>query len=279
MTISSRGRGSESSERPRVAIIGGSGLYHPDLLEDLRERSVVTPYGTAEVVLGRFGREPVAFLRRHGAGHSVPPHRVNYRGNVWALAALGVERVIATAAVGALRADPDLAPGSLVLCDQFLDFTHGRVQTFHEGGPTGVVHVDVTEPYCPELRDLLREAGVRAGAPVRENGTYVCTEGPRFETAAEIRMYARLGGDVVGMTGVPEVVLAREAGLCYATVALVANLAAGISPDRLTHREVVAVMDRHAAHLRAVLADVLSRLPRGRERCACGERPEVYGVP
>lgn len=263
---------------PRVAIIGGSGVDHPDLFADPGEQRIVTPYGTAEVVLGRFAGQPVVFLRRHGAGHALPPHRVNYRANIWALASLGVERVIATAAVGALRREPDLAPGRLVLCDQFLDFTRGRPQTFHEGGAEGVVHADVTEPYCPALRNLLREAADRTGVPVRAAGTYVCTEGPRFETAAEIRMFARLGGDVVGMTGIPEVVLAREKGLCYATVAMVANLAAGLGPEPLTPGEVMAVMDRNAASLRAVLAEALSRLPRERSGCRCARLAEVHGL-
>ncbi|MBE3589396.1 MAG: S-methyl-5'-thioadenosine phosphorylase [Firmicutes bacterium] len=259
----------------RLGIIGGTGVYDPDILDDAREVTVSTPYGEVRLLAGRYRGEEVAFMNRHGAGHSLPPHRVNYRANIWALKELGVERVIATAAVGALRREH--APGSLILCDQFLDFTKSRPATFYEGGEAGVVHVDVTEPYCPELRALMEESGRAAGLPVKNGGVYVCTEGPRFETAAEIRVFAQLGGDVVGMTGVPEVVLARELGLCYSTVAMVANLAAGLSPTPLTHSEVVAVMNQNVAHLRRLIMDTLPKIPAARERCGCAVRPEVHG--
>lgn len=261
----------------RLGIIGGTGVYDPDILTDLREETVATPYGDAHVVIGRYRGEDVVFMNRHGAGHAFPPHRVNYRANVWALKALGVERVIATAAVGSLRRE--LGPGSMVLCDQFLDFTKSRPMTFYEGGEQGVVHVDVTNPYCPELRGLLEESGRAAGVHVKNGGVYVCTEGPRFESAAEIRMFAQLGGDVVGMTGVPEVVLARELGLCYSVVAMVVNLAAGLSPTPLTHSEVVEVMNRNVANLRRLIMDTLPRIPASRERCGCAVLPEVHGLP
>ncbi|MBX6378218.1 MAG: S-methyl-5'-thioadenosine phosphorylase, partial [Clostridia bacterium] len=252
----------------RLALIGGSGVYHPSLLVETSLRTVGTPYGAVAVTVGRLpdGGEEVAFIPRHGVGHTVPPHRVNYRANVWALKELGVERVLATAAVGSLR--PALAPGDVVVCDQFLDFTRGRPSTFFEGGERGVAHVDVTEPYCPVLRAVLVEAAEAEGVRVHGSGTYVCTEGPRFETAAEIRLFASLGGDVVGMTGVPEVVLARELALCYATVAAVTNLAAGLSPTPLTHSEVMAVMAANAERLRRVLARALAAVPVLRD-CSC----------
>lgn len=260
----------------RLAVIGGTGVYDPSMLVDVREERRETPYGAALVRLGRFAAtgEPVAFLARHGAGHSVPPHQVNYRANLLALKDLGVERVLATAAVGSLTRD--VAPGTFVLVDQFLDFTKGRPSTYYENG-RGVAHVDVSDPYCPELRALLGEAAAEMDIPVRAGGTYVCTEGPRFETPAEIRMYAGFGGHVVGMTGVPEVVLARELSLCYATIAMVTNCAAGISPTPLTHSEVLAVMNANAARLRALLGRVLGGIPRERA-CACGRPLEVHGL-
>lgn len=261
----------------RLAVIGGTGVYDPTLLEGVREETIETPYGPALARFGRFAAtgEDVAFLARHGSGHSVPPHRVNYRANVWALKQLGCERVLATAAVGSLA--QDIPPGQFVLIDQFLDFTKGRPSTFYDGDRTGVAHVDVSEPYCPELRVLLAGAARDLDIPAREGGTYTCTEGPRFETPAEIRMLAQLGGHVVGMTGVPEVVLAREVSLCYATIAMVTNYAAGISPTPLTHSEVLGVMNANAARLRALLVRVLAAVPRERS-CACGRPVEVYGL-
>lgn len=221
----------------RIAIIGGTGVYDPEILDDVREERVETPYGPVTVNLGRFEGLEVAFLARHGRGHQVPPHRVNYRANIYALALLGVERVIATNAVGSLR--ERYAPGHFVLPDQFLDFTHGRPATFFEGGEAGVYHVDVTEPYCPQVRRVLHETGRPLGLTVHDGAVYVCTQGPRFETPAEIRMFERLGGDLVGMTSVPEVVLAREAGLCYASVGMVTNYAAGLVDYPLSHEEVL----------------------------------------
>jgi 5'-methylthioadenosine phosphorylase len=253
-----------------LAIIGGTGVYDPGLLEAPEPVQVETPYGTASLYAGRLAGREAAFLLRHGAGHAVPPHRVNYRANLWALGQLGVRRVLASAACGSLRRE--LAPGTWVLVDQFLDFTRGRPGTFFDGGPDGVRHADMTAPYCPELRRLLAAAAAARGLPHANAGTYVCTEGPRFETAAEIRAYALLGGDVVGMTGVPEVVLARELGICYAAAAVVTNYAAGLAGRPLTHEEVVAVMARSAQTFRDLAEAVARALPLERS-CGCPEAP------
>ncbi|HEY8394745.1 MAG TPA: S-methyl-5'-thioadenosine phosphorylase [Thermaerobacter sp.] len=259
----------------RLAIIGGTGVYDPEILENIREETVVTPYGRATVRIGTFRGQEIAFLARHGAGHTVPPHRINYRANIYALAALGVQRVIATAAVGSIRRE--FGPGHFVLVDQFLDFTKNRVSTFFEGGDEGVVHIDVTEPYCPQLRETLHAAGRELGIPVHNGGVYVCTEGPRFETPAEIRMFERLGGDLVGMTSVPEVVLAREAGLCYATVAMVTNYAAGLSGAPLTHDEVLEVMAANVTNLRRLILEAIPRLAPERS-CPCAAKPAPLRV-
>lgn len=250
------------------AIIGGTGVYDPKLLENVGNREVETPYGTITVQVGTYRGIEIAFLPRHGKGHSIPPHRINYRANIWGLKALGVRRVLATAAVGSLR--PELEPGHFVIVDQFLDFTKSRVCTFFEGGDEGVVHTDMTEPYCPQLRATLIEVGKELGLTVHPRGTYVCTEGPRFETPAEIRAFAMLGGDVVGMTGVPEVVLAREAGLCYATMAMVTNLGAGLSKTPLTQEEVVEIMAANTQRVRQLAMETIACLPRERS-CICGD--------
>jgi 5'-methylthioadenosine phosphorylase len=250
--------------RAEYAIIGGTGVYHPALLENPCTETVDTPYGPAQVTLGEYRGQSVAFMSRHGAGHQIPPHLVNYRANIWALKSLGVTQVFATAAVGSLRRD--IKPGSLVIVDDFLDFTKSRPVTFFDQGT--VVHVDMTDPYCARLRKALEDTATTLGLHVVHGGTYVCTEGPRFETPAEIRMYQSLGAAVVGMTSVPEVVLAKEAELCYATVCMVTNYAAGISDAPLTHDEVVSVMRAGVNTIRRLFFETLSRL-NGERNCRC----------
>ncbi len=252
----------------KLAVIGGTGVYDPAWLTDSHQEEISTPYGLARVTRGHLHGvdDDVFFMNRHGAGHSVPPHLVNYRANLWALSSLGVERVVATAAVGSLNVA--MAPGMFVLCDQFLDFSKSRPTTFFDGGEHGVVHTDVTEPYCPDMRQALLSATKAASLAGVNGGCYVSTEGPRFETPAEIRAYKMLGGDVVGMTGVPEVVLARELGMCYSTVALITNFAAGISPQVLTHEEVLEVMAGNVAGLRTVISQALPAMQEARD-CQC----------
>ena len=199
-----------------------------------------TPYGSVEPVAGKLANREIVFLSRHGRDHATPPHLVNYRANIWALRKLGVRKILATAAVGSLSSNFRL--GELVLLDQFLDFTKSRPQTFYEGGKQGVLHVDMTEPYCSAVRQVIMDASEQLGFAVKNGACYVCTEGPRFETPAEIRMFQRLGADLVGMTSVPEVVLARELGMCYASIGMVTNEAAGIATHPLTHAEVMESM-------------------------------------
>ncbi|SPF54960.1 putative 6-oxopurine nucleoside phosphorylase [Candidatus Desulfosporosinus infrequens] len=199
-----------------------------------------TPYGLVEPIVGKLANREIVFMNRHGRNHATPPHLVNYRANIWAIRDLGVRKVLATAAVGSLSSTFQL--GELVLPDQFLDFTKNRPQTFYEGGQKGVLHVDMTEPYCAAARQVIMEASAHVGLQVKNGACYVCTEGPRFETPAEIRMFQRLGADLVGMTSVPEVVLARELGMCYASIGMVTNEAAGIAKHPLTHAEVMESM-------------------------------------
>ncbi len=265
----------KSTQRIRLAIIGGTGVYDPRILENIREEIITTPYGDAKVRIGTYAGEEVAFLARHGTNHSVPPHLINYRANIWALKMLGVERVIATTAVGSVNRN--MKPGDFVIVDQFLDFTKGRQSTFFEGGDAGVVHTDFTEPYCPEIRTVLSAAAQEVGISAHPSGTYVCTEGPRFETPAEIRMFATLGGDLVGMTNVPEVVLAREAGICYATVSMVTNFAAGISPTNLTHEEVLEVMAANSENLKRLVMASLAKIAVERH-CHCGQNNQAMKV-
>jgi len=247
-------------------VIAGTGLV--DLLEPAGGvESLQTPYGEVPVILGTLGGEEVAFVNRHGPRGFLPPHLVNHRGNLFAFRSLGVERVLAAASVGSLN--ERLQPGDFVLVNQFLDFTKSRALTFYDSTDRPPVHVDVSDPYCPELRGDLALAGLPLGDRLHAAGTYVCAEGPRFETPAEISMFRRLGADVVGMTGVPEVVLAREAGICYACVAIVTNWAAGIAAERLDARAVTEAMTHHVRAVRDLFAAAVAR---GAERpgpCVC----------
>lgn len=252
----------------RLAIIGGTGVYDALMLENAEVFSVTTRYGSALLKKGTYKEAEVYFLARHGAEHSIPPHKVNYRANIAALVKLDVTRIIATAAVGSLNAE--LPPGTMVLLEQFLDFTRSRESTFFTGGEAGVVHTDFTEPYCPGLNRALLSAAEKEGLTLKSGAVYVCTEGPRFETPAEIKMYKQLGADVVGMTNVPEVVLAREAGLCYSTVAMCTNFAAGISSEILTHEEVLEVMEENTGKINRLLAAVIDVVGTD-NKCRCRE--------
>lgn len=211
-----------------LAIIGGSGLTQLSNLSVSRREVVRTPYGepSGALTYGQIGRQEVVFLARHGYGHTIPPHLVNYRANIWALAeAAKAESIISVASVGGIR--PDLGPGVLVVPDQIIDYTWGRHITFHEGNDKPVVHVDFTEPYDAALRKCLLRTAKDIGQPMVDGGVYAATQGPRLETAAEISRLERDGAHLVGMTGMPEASLAREIGSPYAAICVVANWAAG----------------------------------------------------
>jgi 5'-methylthioadenosine phosphorylase len=218
----------------KVAIIGGTGVNQlPGLSQD--EQVVETPYGQAVVSQAPGGPDSLVFMNRHGPQRQNPPHKINYRANLKALQMLGVKQILATNAVGSIN--PEMPPRSLIALTDFLDFTSGRASTYYDGGAAGHAYTDLNQAYCPALRGRLLALAVETGLEIRPHGTYVCTDGPRFETPAEILMYARLGADVVGMTGVPEVVLAKELGLHYAAVAYSINWAAGLEQDIQIVRE------------------------------------------
>jgi 5'-deoxy-5'-methylthioadenosine phosphorylase len=210
-----------------LAIIGGTGLTQLSSLEVTHRQVVRTPWGepSGALTLGRIKDREVVFLARHGYGHSIPPHMVNYRANIWALHAQKVTHVVSVASVGGIRAD--LGPGVIAVPHQIIDYTSGRKATFYDGDERGVVHIDFTHPYCESLRQRCLQAARDAGEPVVDGGVYATTQGPRLETAAEIDRLERDGAEMVGMTGMPEAALARELDLCYAAIAVVANHAAG----------------------------------------------------
>lgn len=210
-----------------LAVIGGSGLPQFEDLEQVRRKAVRTPYGepSGALTFGRLRGREIVFLARHGDGHSIAPHQVNYRANIWALKQEGAGEIVSVATVGGIR--KELAPGSLVVPDQIIDYTWGRPSTFFEGAGAPVKHVDFTEPYSAALRARILDAARDCGEAIAARGVYAATQGPRLESAAEIDRLERDGADLVGMTGMPETALAREAGLDYAAIAVVANRAAG----------------------------------------------------
>jgi 5'-methylthioadenosine phosphorylase len=209
------------------AVIGGSGLAKLSALESIRRQVMRTPYGepSGALTFGRLGGTEIVFLARHGYGHTLAPHEINYRANIWALKELQVEGIISVATVGGIRAE--LGPGTLVAPHQIIDYTHSRKGTFFEGSEMPVIHVDFTEPYTAALRSRLIDTAAACGEALIDGGVYACSQGPRLETAAEIDRFARDGADIVGMTGMPEAALAREVGIAYAAIAVVVNHAAG----------------------------------------------------
>ena len=243
-----------------IGIIGGTGVYEIVTMGDEIDKQVLkTPYGySPEVSIFKLHGKEVAFMPRHTKGHSNPPHMVNYRANIYAMKKIGVERIIATNAVGSL--DLSVKPGDFLIPNDFLDFTKTRAFTFYD---TKTVHIDITEPYCHDLRNYLISSG-----EVTPDGVYVCTEGPRFETAAEIAMFKQLGGSVVGMTGIPEAILARELEMCYASICMVSNYAASISPTKLTIDEVFEVVEGQKENLVKLISDAIAKIPDTRE-CPC----------
>ncbi len=256
----------------RIAFIGGTGFYTADFLSQVKELTVETRWGSVILLEGLWKNRKILFLTRHGKGHVVPPHLVNYRANIAALKKLNAKAIFSSVAVGSLNVE--MEAGSLLILDQFLDFTKDRPGTFFTGRELPVVHTDMSYPYCSFLRDLLYAKGQELQLPVHPTGTYACAEGPRFESAAEIKMFRVVGGHVVGMTGVPEVVLAREAGICYASVALVTNYAAGISHTLLTHEEVVEEMKKSTEKFLSLLLETIEAMPEEWE-CNCEKRPEA----
>lgn len=237
----------------KLAIIGGTGLTQLDGLTIVKRDTLTTPYGhpSAEYLTGELGGREVVFLARHGNPHAIPPHKINYRANIYGLKQLGVEQIVAVAAVGGIT--PDMGPARLAIPDQIIDYTYDRKHTFFEDENDPVTHIDFTYPYSQNLRAALIGAAAQAHIPVSPVGTYGCTQGPRLETAAEIRRMEQDGCDLVGMTGMPEAALARELGIDYAALAVVANWGAGKSEGEITMAEIEQHLHKGMADARAVL--------------------------
>ena len=246
-----------------IAIIGGSGVK--SLIKG-EQKIIGTPYGPSpNLTIGEVEGRPAIFLPRHGESHANPPHKVNYRANVWGLKSLGVERIIATNAVGGI--DQKLLPGEIVLPIDIVDVTKSRIGTFYEGAP--VTHVDMSQPYCPKEREVIASSTVSAGRAQPKDVVMACTEGPRYETPAEIKMLRTIGCHIVGMTGAPEVFLARELEMCYASISFVSNMAAGLQRT-LSATEVEEKGKETSQVLNKILAGAISKMPESRKDCPCG---------
>lgn len=258
-----------NSSKPDIAIIGGSGLYA--LLEDAEPVAISTAYGkpSAGVMVGMLGGKRVAFISRHGAGHTLAPHKVPYRANIEALASMGVKRIIATNAVGSLV--KHYAPGDFVLFDQFVNMTQGREDTFFDSDK--VVHISTADPYCNELRAIAAIQSSLLGIRCHEAGTVVVVNGPRFSTRAESGFYSKQGFHTIGMTQYPEVALAREKALCYMGIGLVTDYDAGAetTDNPVSFRDVAKTFDDNIKRVRLLLEKIVTNLPTERTACACAD--------
>jgi 5'-methylthioadenosine phosphorylase len=261
----------ERLPRAEIGIFGGSGFY--DFLEDITEISVDTPYGepSAPIALGHVENRSVAFLPRHGPKHELPPHKINFRANLWALKELGVARIMGPCAAGSLK--EEVRPGDFVVSDQLVDRTTGRIDTFYDGPTT--THVSFADPYCPELRQTAITSAKRQGISVHEHGTVVTIQGPRFSTRAESKWYQAAGWEVINMTQYPEAYLARELEMCYVNIALITDYDVGIEGKTaaVSHEEVLRVFQGNIDKLRELLFDLVPRIPTERS-CPCGRALE-----
>ncbi|WP_019176482.1 S-methyl-5'-thioadenosine phosphorylase [Methanomassiliicoccus luminyensis] len=259
---------------PRIGIIGGTGVYDPKMFKIKDKITLSTPYGAPSDALqvGELDGVEVAFLPRHGSGHVYPPHKVNYRANIWAMKQLGVERIISPCAVGSLK--EDIKPGELVIVDQFIDFTKGRDYTFYDGAKT--VHISLADPFCPELNSLFAKEAKRLKIPHHVGGTYVCIEGPRFSTRAESRMYRQFA-DIIGMTLVPECQLARELDMCYTSLATVTDYDVW-AEEPVDISIVLKVMAENVEKVRKLISATLPKIPAARKKCPCPNTLKEAGL-
>ncbi len=255
-------------EKADIGIIGGSGFY--SLLEDAHEVRLETPYGSpsSAITIGEIAGKHIAFLPRHGLKHELPPHKINYRANAWAFKELGVKRVIGPCAAGSLQ--KEVEPGTFVVCDQIADYTKGREYTLYDGPE--VKHLAAADPYCPEMRPIAVEAARKLNIPVKDKGTVVVIEGPRFSTRAESRFYAAQGWEVINMTQSPEAFLCLEAGMCYCNISLITDYDVGLEGmTPVSHAEVLRVFNENNEKLKSLIHELVENLPEERS-CNCANK-------
>lgn len=248
-----------------IGIFGGTGIYDSGILEEVKEVSIDTPYGkpSDSITVGIFKGRKIAFLPRHGKKHSIPPHLINYKANIWAFKELGITRIIAPSAVGSLK--EEIEPGHFALPTQFLDFTKSRDGTFSENGR--VIHISVADPFCPELQSSILKVVKEQNFHIHKDCTYVCIEGPRFSTKAESKFYRSTGAGIIGMTLVPECQLAREAQMCYASISTVTDYDVWAEKP-VTAKEVLETLSKNVERTKKVLTDLINQIPKTRS-CTC----------
>ena len=253
-----------------IGIFGGTGIYDSGLLENPQEIQIDTPYGkpSDKITVGVFKERKIAFLPRHGKKHTIPPHLINYRANIWAFKELGVTRIIAPSAVGSLK--EELAPSHFALPSQFIDFTKSRIGSFSDEGR--VIHISVAEPFCPEIQLSILKTTQSQGIKIHENCTYVCIEGPRFSTKAESKFYKSINADIIGMTLVPECQLAREAQICYASISTVTDYDVWAEKP-VTAKEVLDTLSKNVERTKMVLTELIEKIPKNRS-CNCAKALE-----
>lgn len=248
-----------------IGIFGGTGIYDSGILEDAQEITIDTPFGkpSDSITVGIFKERKIAFLPRHGKKHTIPPHLINYKANIWAFKELGITRIIAPSAVGSLK--EVIEPGHFALPTQFLDFTKSREGTFSENGR--VIHISVADPFCPELQSSILKVVKEQNFHIHKDCTYVCIEGPRFSTKAESKFYRTTGADIIGMTLVPECQLAREAQMCYASISTVTDYDVWAEKP-VTAKEVLETLSKNVERTKKVLTDLINQIPKTRS-CSC----------
>ncbi|MGH1522432.1 MAG: S-methyl-5'-thioadenosine phosphorylase [Nitrosopumilus sp.] len=253
-----------------IGIFGGTGIYDSGLLENTREVKIDTPYGKPSdvITIGTFKGRKLAFLPRHGKKHTIPPHMINFRANIWAFKELGITRILAPSAVGSLK--EELEPGHFVLPTQFLDFTKSRELSFSKEGK--VIHISVSEPFCPELQSTIIQTANYQKLKIHKDCTYVCIEGPRFSTKAESKFYRSMDADIIGMTLVPECQLAREAQICYASISTVTDYDVWAEKP-VTAKEVLETLSKNVERTKAILTDLIDNIPKTRS-CNCSKALE-----
>ncbi|MFQ6025618.1 MAG: S-methyl-5'-thioadenosine phosphorylase [Nitrosopumilaceae archaeon] len=253
------------TEQAEIGIFGGTGLYDPDLLDETKEITVDTPFGKTSdsIIVGNFKGKRIAFMPRHGKKHTIPPHLINYRANIWAFKEMGIKRIIAPSAVGSLK--EEIKPGDFSLPSQFIDFTKSRTGSFFEDDK--VVHISVADPFCPELQAAVIKTADGLNVKLHENCTYVCIEGPRFSTKAESKLYKSLGADIIGMTLVPECQLAREGQMCYVSISTVTDYDVWVEKT-VTAKEVIQTLSKNVEITKKVLTGLPDMIPSHR-KCSC----------
>ena len=252
-------------EQAEIGVFGGTGIYDSGLLQESKDVTIDTPYGkpSDSITVGNFNGRKIAFLPRHGKKHTIPPHQINFRANIWAFKELGIKRIIAPSAVGSLK--ENVRPGDFALPTQFLDFTKSRVGTFSDIGK--VIHISVAEPFCPELQKCVLNVAKNQNITIHDGCTYVCIEGPRFSTKAESKFFRTTGADVIGMTLVPECQLAREAQICYVSISTVTDYDVWAEKP-VTAKEVLETLSNNVEHVKKLLSVLINDIPHTRN-CSC----------